>query len=108
MIRVAVILLVLLAGGTAAHPQPADAPPTPGASRVSPVSLGEVAHTSGPHRAAVRSNGHADAVRPFDWTAIAVGTSAGAARGVTVVLATLNGSAQSLLLDADEVEPLLA
>lgn len=98
----------LLAFGTAAHAQPADVPAAPGAGRGPSLPLGEVARIPGPHRALLRSSHAGGPARQFDWTAIVVGTSAGTARGVAVALAALDGGGRSLMLDADEVEPLLA
>lgn len=108
MTRFAFVVIGSLAWGTTAHPQSADAPAAAGAGRGPSFSLSEAARVSGPHRATLRSARAGGPARPLDWTAIAVGTPAGTARGVAVSLAARDGSARSLVLDADEVVPLLA
>lgn len=108
MVRLASIVVGSLACGTAVLAQPADAPATPGAGRGPPLSLGGAARVSGPHRAALGSPRAGGPARPFDWTTIVVRTPAGTARGVAVSLAARDGSARGLILDADEVDPLLA
>lgn len=108
LIRLALAVVGLLLCGTAAHPQPHEAPTASGTGREGLLSLTEVARIPGPHRAILRSTRAGGPARQFDWTAIAVGTTAGTARGVAVALAALDGSGHSLMLDADEVEPLLA
>lgn len=108
MVRFVFVLLSSLALGTAAHAQATDVPAAPGMARGLSLSLSEVARISGPHRAALRSSRAGGPARPFDWTAIIVGTSAGTARGVAVNLAARDGSRRSLMLDAAEVDPLLA
>lgn len=109
MSRFAFVVAGSLACGAAAAPaQPSCAAAAPDGGSGPSLSLGAAARISGPHRAILRSTRAGGPARPLDWTAIAVGTPAGTARGVAVSLAARGGGARSLVLDADEVEPLLA
>lgn len=108
MTRFTFVVVGLLAWSNVVYAQQADAPTVAGTGHGPSPSLGEAAHISGPHQAIVRSTRTGGPAQPFDWTTITVTTSVGTARGITVGLATRDGGARSLMLDADEVGPLLA